>query len=246
MIVAALLGAVILTNTEQVSGRILTESSPSPPWNPSTPAPMPLRSDVAVSIGHMGMFEAPPQMAQPLPNRATPERFRVLTGIIAYTNPRQGFAIIGSDVQNTYLARPGQQLPDGSLIREILPKHVVLEYGGSLETVEIYEGGQPAGAVYAQTPPLPQQIHGEEAENAVTTVDMTPSRVRPTDAPPVQPRLSDTRSDETQAKEWRPDDAPPSDALSKEAQPEAPLPTAQDPADESSDDRRQRAEGRRR
>jgi hypothetical protein len=188
--------------------------------------------------------------------RTESSRSLVLTGIIAYTDPRQGFAIIGSSVQHTYLARPGQQLPDGSRILEIHPKHVVLEYGGSLEIVGMYERGQPAGAVYAQNTPLPQQRQREEAGLiGVTAADTTPSLVRPTDTLPGHPRPSDTRPNETPADEVRsndallPADAPPSDtppknALPRWAQPQAPLPAAQDPADEFSEYRRRRAESR--
>jgi hypothetical protein len=145
----------------------------------------------------------------------------VLTGIIAYTDPMQGFAIIGNSVRNTYLVRPGQRLPDGSRIREIHTHHVVLEHGGSLETVGMYERGQPTDSGYTQTPPPPQQLRWD----------------------------GDTRPNETPAREVRSKDTPPSDtpayeALPRQAQPEGPFPAAQDPADEFGDDRRQRAESR--
>jgi hypothetical protein len=170
----------------------------------------------------------------------------VLTGTIAYTDPRQGFAIIGSSVRNTFLARPGQQLPDGSRIREIHPKHVVLEHGDSLETVGMYDRGQQsAGAVYAQIPLSPQQTRSEDEElKGITAHETGPSLARPTaDVPPGHPRPSDTRPNETPANEMRLNDTPPSDALPKRVQPEVPLPTtAQDPVDEFNDYRRQRAE----
>jgi hypothetical protein len=88
----------------------------------------------------------------------------VLTGVIAYTDPRQGFAIIGSNPRNTYLARPGQQLPDGSRIREIHPKNVVLESGGSLQTVGLYERERTPGAAYVQIPAPGQPARWEEPE----------------------------------------------------------------------------------
>jgi Type II secretion system protein C len=206
--------------------------------------------------------DTPPQIG------AAPERFLVLTGVIAYTNPKQGFAIIGNSVHNTFLARPGQQLPDGSWIREIYPKHVVLERQGNLETLEIYPHGGSAGAVYAAEPaPLPQQARWE-AEGVVAG-EMKPGQARPTDGLEDPPEPSETQRSETPANKARPNEAlasdtPPSDVLpadalpkdalpkdavpkaipTKQAQPEAPLPAAQDPADEFSDGRRQRAEKR--
>jgi hypothetical protein len=242
MIVPALLGAVILTHVTQVSGRIRTDSG-----NPVPPAPMPLRPGIPMNIGHRDMFNAAPPAARPMQNGTTSGRWVVLTGVIAYGDPKLGFAIIGNSERNTYLARPGEQLPDGSWIREIHPKHVVLEYGGSLETVGIYAHEAP-GAVYVQPAPLPQQIRWEEAElKAATAGDTTPSPPpRPIDTPPsAPPRPSDIRPNETRASALRSDDAASSDTPAEQAQPEAPLPGAQDPADEFSDDRRQRAENKR-
>lgn len=167
----------------------------------------------------------------------------VLTGVIAYTDPRQGFAIIGSSVQNTYLARPGGLLPDGSRIREIHPRHVVLEREGSLEIVQMYERGAPAGAAYAQIPPPPQAPRWEEAElNVMTAGETIPSEARLPDVSPSHPQPIDTRPNETLASQVRSSDAAPSDTFPKQAQPEVPLPTAQDPVDEISDYRRPRVE----
>ena len=246
-IVSALLGAVILTDVTQVFGRVRVGPGPWTPWNQSAGAPMPLRSGAAA------------KMTPPLENHGPPGRSLVLTGIIAYADPRQGFAIIGSSAQDTYLARPGDRLPDGALIREIYPKQVVLEFGGRLETVGIYERAQTAGTAYVQIPPpiqippvqipppLPQQARGEETDlKGVTAGSTIPSHApRAADEPPSDPRLSDTRASESAGNERRSYDTQSSDTLQSQAQPQAPSPSAQDPADEFGDDRRQRAERRR-
>ncbi len=212
----ALVGAVMLTDVTLVGARIRFP-------------PMP------------GAAMQPAQQPQ---NRAPSGPWRVLTGIIAYSDPKQGFAMIGNSVQNTYLARPGDQLPDGSRIREIRPTHVVLEVGGNLETVGIFEHDQPAGAVYIAPPPLPPP--------PMPTVDATPARAaRLIEQPP----SSDTRSSDTPPNPARSDDAPKIDPAvldavaiggpqpPKQAQPQDPLsPTTQDPADNFGDDRRQRAD----
>jgi hypothetical protein len=255
MIVLTLLIAVILTDATQVSSHIRAESSPSIPWNQSTPAPMPLRAEVAMRIERMDMLHTAPQMTRPLQNRAISERSLVLTGVIAYTDPKQGFAIIGSSARNTYLARPGQQLPDGSRLREIHPKYVVLEYGGSVEVVGMHERGQPDGELYAQFQPLPQQTQREEAAlTGVTAGDTTPGQARPIDTPPGHPRSSDTRPSEALANEVRsndalpsdtvPSDVPPKTTLPRWAQSQTPSPAAQDPADDWNDYRRRRAVSR--
>jgi hypothetical protein len=221
-IVSALLGAVILTEVTQVSARVRGVSVPS---------------------------SAAANMTRPPEHPAPPGRSLVLTGIIAYADPRQGFAIIGSSTQDTYVVRPGDQLPDGASIREIYPQQVVLEYQGRLETVAIYERGATAGTAYAQTPPpMPQPARPEETDlRGFTAGDTIPSQPppRPADEPPSDPRPTDTRASDSAANERRSYDTQSSDTLQNQAQPQAPSPSAQDPADELGDDRRQRAERRR-
>jgi hypothetical protein len=120
-----------------------------------------------------------------------------------------------------------------------------LEYEGSLETLGIYERGQPTGsAAYVPMPPPSQQIRSEEAElKGAMTGDTTSSQPPlPTEAAPSEPRPSDVRPNETPVNQALSNDAPP-----EQVQPQAPLsPAMQDPADEFGDLRRQRAENRRR
>jgi hypothetical protein len=203
MIVAALLGTIILTDVTQVAGRVVAEPGESMPRRPAAGAE----------------------------NHEVSGRLLVLTGIIAYPDPRQGFAIIGSSVESTHVARPGEQLPDGSSIREIYPMHVVLEYGGRLEKVGIHERGEPVGAAHVELLPLPQHAVPNQAP-------------RPTDEARNDLRPSDTRASETVGNERRSYDTQSMDAPQERLQPEAPLPSAPDPADELSDDRRQRGGGR--
>ena len=237
MIAAALLGAVILIAVTQVFGRARAEPSEWMPLNSATGVPMPQTLRVAMTSGHTDISGAAPQMSQPWENRALRERLRVLTGIIAYTDPRQGFVIIGSSVENTYLARPGELLPDGSSIREIYPSHVVLEYGGRLETVGMYERGKPDGTAYVQTPPLPQQARLEAVEvNGVTAGDAMPRQApRPSDEPLSDLPPSDRRASErTGGGGHRTYHTQSTDVLQRQAEPDVPLPSVQDPADELS------------
>lgn len=192
----------------------------------------------------------------------------VLTGVIAYTDPTQGFAIIGSTPRNTYLARPGQQLPDGSRIREIHPKHVVLENGGSLQTVALYAPERNPGAAYVQFPAPGQPARWEEPElmgiparqvlpsqgmptqaipgQGVPTLGMPtlgmPNQARSIDLPPGHPRPGDPRSNEAPVSEMRINDGSSNNALPRRAQPDLPLPTTQEPVDEFNDYRRQRTD----
>jgi hypothetical protein len=192
------------------------------------------------------------QMNDSRQKSALPGRYLVVTGIIAYTDPKQGFAMIGNSVGNTMLARPGQQLPDGAWIREIHPKNVVLEHGGNLESVGIYRRDESAGTADPENYPLPQQAplpqlaRWEQPEE--TAVDHTePSQAPPTDAPSSPLVPGETLQRETPVNEARSIDTPPDEAASEnaspqQARPDAPLPATPDPADEFRDDRRQRAQ----
>ena len=165
--------------------------------------------------------------------------------------------MIGNSVRNTYLARPGDQLPDGSRIREIHPTQVVLEVGGNLETVGIFEDDQPAPtrAVYTPPPPIPVM---PPMPPPGFTIDATPARAaRLID--PGEPRLNDPQSSDTPpAGKVRASELPPADAMAAsdgaaidgaqkapQALPTGPLsPSAQDRAGEFGADRRSRAEER--
>ena len=266
MIVPTLLGVAFLAEATPVSSLIRGSSDPSVPWNPTMQrpgmgtGPAPLRSDIGTE--HLYMRGQAPPVGQPPENGAAPGRFLVLTGVIAYTDPKRGFAIIGNSPRNTFLARPGQQLPDGSWIREIHPKNVVLEHEGNLETLGIYRRDESAGTGYAGFSPLPQQA--QWGVEGIVAGPMRPIQARPADVLPSPPEPSETRRSEAPASEVLSNEAPPSNALAKDAlpkdavakdavpkdaptkqaQPDAPLPAAQDPADEFSDARRQRAENR--
>jgi hypothetical protein len=196
------------------------------------------------------------------------QRFRVLTGVIAYTDPKQGFAIIGDSVQNTFLVRPGQQLPDGSYIREIHPRDVVLEHEGSLETLGMHESAESPGTAYAVVPPppMPQQSHWQEEElRRAIEAGMRPHHGRPIDmqlgppqpgpsipgGPPVpgetrqgEMPANGVRSTDAPLTEAPPTETPPSDAAApKQSQPRGTVPDAQEPADEfGGDTRRQKAD----
>jgi hypothetical protein len=261
MIATILVGVAVLTEATPVPSHIRhnlgvtdppDQLAPPEPW--TGPTPVVLRPGVGMGTAGIYRRGLSQPMHRPPQNRSPSDRFLVLTGVIAYTDPKQGFAIIGNSVDNTFLVKPGQQLPDGAWIREIHPKHILLEHGGNFETVGMYRRDEGSGTVYAemypmpvQAPPLPQQARWEEPENAAGTAEMKASQARPAAVLPGFPDPSETRRTETPATEARSNDAQASDTPLSEAssKPETPVPAAQDPADELGDDRRQHAENRR-
>jgi hypothetical protein len=263
MIATILAGVAILSESTAASGHIRNNTSPPDDSADQTaPAPwmapgVPSQFRSALEIANESLYRhAPrPQAHRPLQTHAPSGRFLILTGVIAYTDPKQGFAIIGNSVDNTFVVRPGQRLPDGAWIREIHPKNVVLEHAGNLETLGMYRHDEAGGTAYAEfyplpqpPPPQPQQARWEAPEPPPAT-ETKPGEERSTDTPPSPPGMSETKRSETPAGQARsnatpPGDTPSDDIAQKQARPENPLPAAQEPADEFSDDRRQRAENR--
>lgn len=268
MIATILVGVAILSESTPAASHIHTNSSPPPedsadqPASPPWMAPgVPAQFRSALEIANESLYRrAPrPQPHRTLQNHAPSDRFTVLTGVIAYTDPKQGFAIIGNSVDNTFVVRPGQQLPDGATIREIHAKNVVLEHKGTLETLGMYRHDESAGTAYGELyplpqppPPLPQQARWEASEpppaTGVKSSEPRSSETRSTETPPSPPGMGDIRRSEPPAGGARSDEAqndtPAEDVAPKQAHPGTPSPAAQEPADEFSDDRRQRAESR--
>src|SRR5581483_3759247 len=114
MIVPALLGIAALSETTpavaNISHRMNPPGMPIMPEDGTESVSMPMRSDIGRGIQPLRGGGSHPTPAQEERSNSGP--FRVLTGVIAYTDPKQGFAIIGNSVDNTFVVRPGQQLPD--------------------------------------------------------------------------------------------------------------------------------------
>ncbi len=97
----------------------------------------------------------------------------VLVGVLASTHPQGGRAIIGESAGAARVYAVGETLPGGSRLAEVYPDRVMLDRGGSLETLPLpRQGGTPSavnlgamanGGVAPSTSGSP----GDELANAI-------------------------------------------------------------------------------
>jgi general secretion pathway protein C len=97
----------------------------------------------------------------------------VLVGVLASTDPQGGRAIIGESAGLARVYAIGATLPGGSRLAEVYPDRVMLDRGGSLETLPLpRQGGTPgavsAGAMTPDTLPSAEGASsGDDLANAI-------------------------------------------------------------------------------
>ena len=167
LLVSVVLGAAVLLDGVQVCRELYWDQRPLPEMG--TPRQQASAEDsialAAGSIKGAHLFGVAPEESHGLAFQdGSPRPVLVLTGVIALADPARGVAIIGPERADR-LFQVSAELPDGSLLREVYPDHVVLERSGALETLMLRKrnGAIPALLALAPTPaPTPQ------TENAPT------------------------------------------------------------------------------
>lgn len=97
----------------------------------------------------------------------------VLVGVLASTSPQDGRAIIGESAGRAQVYTIGAILPGGSRLAEVYPDRVMLDRGGSLETLLLpRQGGTPGSLGPAAMPnnvaaPLIGSPAGNDLANAI-------------------------------------------------------------------------------
>jgi general secretion pathway protein C len=77
----------------------------------------------------------------------------ILVGVLASTEPQDGRAIIGESTGSARVYTVGATLPGGSRLFEVYPDRVVLDRGGSLETLPLPRQGGTPTSIGALSPP---------------------------------------------------------------------------------------------
>lgn len=89
----------------------------------------------------------------------------VLTGTLATSDPRNGFAMVGSTAESTHLIYVGSEAAPGTVLMEVYPQWVVLRRGGERLTLhlpreDLMTGGARAsyrgGALLSESAPAPE------------------------------------------------------------------------------------------
>jgi len=127
---------------------------------PVTAAPVansPTRTVDVATIARAKLFgEAPVAVASGEPAPATSMPL-VLSGIISARDPKSGMAILGPTVQAAKVYAVGDSVPGGAKLNAVYEDHVLLDRGGSLETLSLprqFARGGAAPPPLARTSPV--------------------------------------------------------------------------------------------
>ena len=97
--------------------------------------PMPARLDIQ-SIANAHLFGAATANADP--NTAPPTDVNlVLAGVMAATDPKRGYAIIGESAANAKVHTVGQPLPGGVRLYAVYPDRVLIDRNSQIETLRL-------------------------------------------------------------------------------------------------------------
>ncbi len=154
LLVSAVLGVAVLIDGVRVCRELYWDQRPLP--EVGTPRQQPSAQDsVALAAGSIKgahLFGVAPAESRGLAFQdGSPRPLLVLTGVIALGDPAHGLAIIGPERADR-LFQVSAELPDGSLLREVYPDHVVLERSGTLETVMLRKRNGVIPALLALAP----------------------------------------------------------------------------------------------
>ncbi len=100
-------------------------------------AAAPRRNVDIASITNSHLFGLPPVAAVPRDAENAPQTSLplVLTGIIAANDPQNGLAILGQSAQSTKVFAVGDNVPGGAKLHSVFSDRVVIDRGGTLETL---------------------------------------------------------------------------------------------------------------
>jgi general secretion pathway protein C len=106
--------------------------------------------DIIKSAQLFGRIEAGPTAPGPAP---VSTQGLVLVGVLASTEPQNGRAIIGESTGPARVYAVGATLPGGSRLIEVYPDRVILDRGGSSETLPLpRQGGTPTSIGSSSSP----------------------------------------------------------------------------------------------
>ena len=114
MIATILASVAILSESTAAASHLRNNASPpDDPLDQTAAAPwmapgVPSKFRSTLEMANQSLYRHAPrsQMRRPLQTHAPDGRFLIRTGVIAYTDPKQGYAIIGNSGDNTFLVRP--------------------------------------------------------------------------------------------------------------------------------------------
>lgn len=138
----------------------LTGGKPLPGSDAAPPAPAAPQKHVnAAMIANNHLFGSAAVQAKPQGDAANAQPTSiplVLSGVIAAEKPENGLAIIGENAANGKVVAVGQPVPGGAKLHSVYPDKVILDRGGTLESLMLPRQSGPAiGMAAPPPPPLP-------------------------------------------------------------------------------------------
>lgn len=148
--VSVVLGLVIVSQAAAIAWSLSAEASAGSDGTPTriARAQMPGRSVAGLAnITAAHLFGVPPQEMTAANTRAVSRSPLVLTGVIATSDPRVGYAILGSSPTSTRTVYTGTEAAPGTLLAEVYPQWVVLLRGGERVTLRLPSKGIATGFI---------------------------------------------------------------------------------------------------
>jgi general secretion pathway protein C len=138
----------------------LTGSKPLPGADvPPPPAAPPQRHVNVAMVANAHLMGNAASQAKPQGDAASAQPTTiplVLTGVIAADKPENGLAILGESAANAKVIAVGQPVPGGAKLHSVYSDKVILDRGGTLESLMLpRQSGPPLAMNGAPPPPMP-------------------------------------------------------------------------------------------
>jgi general secretion pathway protein C len=145
----------------------LTGSKPLPGADAPPPPPAPPQRHVNIAqVANAHLMGSAASQAKPQGDAANAQPTSiplVLTGVIAADKPENGLAILGESAGNAKVVAVGQPVPGGAKLHSVYSDKVILDRGGTLESLMLPRQSGPPLAMNGAPPPPPLPM----AENPI-------------------------------------------------------------------------------
>jgi len=154
---------------------------PQPIAMPPPTSVAPVRKGVDVqAIVNAHLFDVATSAPPPDATNAPPTRANlVLTAVFASPDPTKGLAIIGESAQSARVFAVGGAVQPGVRLHQVHPDRVILERGGSLETLALPKRGTGALVINRPAPPPSNQFVSNLRQIAETNPSAFAEIIRP-------------------------------------------------------------------
>jgi hypothetical protein len=152
MIVSVVLGLAVVSQAAAIVLSLSAEAAAGSGARPTGTTSEQMRANSGAafeSITAAHLFGVAPQTMTAANERAVRRSPLVLTGTIATSDPRVGYAILGSSATSTRTVYTGTEAAPGTVLAEVYPQWVVLLRGGERVTLYLPRKGASTGLAFS-------------------------------------------------------------------------------------------------